>query len=243
MAHPRAGRAPTAPGHHPAGGPVPRRSLGLRPYGGAQARPGTERAMQMRWVDLPAACDSRGSGDKATEPWWGLEGLCPRRCSWFHPVARCSEMRRVARWSLGAMAGVLVAIQFIPVERTNPPVEEEVAAPEEVREILRRACYDCHSNETVWPLYSYVAPISWFAARDVRKGRAELNFSTWNRLSTREQTEAMHESWEEVAEGEMPPWFYLPPHPTARLSSEDRELLRRWSESVERGRQGEYPHE
>ncbi len=140
-------------------------------------------------------------------------------------------MRRMVSWTLGVLAVVLVAIQLVPVERTNPPVEEEVDAPEEVVQVLRRACYDCHSNETVWPWYSRVAPASWLAVRDVTKGREELNFSTWNRLSTRERVEAMQESWEEVEEGEMPPWFYLPPHPEARLSPEDRELLRRWAES------------
>jgi hypothetical protein len=140
-------------------------------------------------------------------------------------------MRRIVSWTLGVLAVVLVAIQLVPVERTNPPVEEEVDAPEEVVQVLRRACYDCHSNETVWPWYSRVAPASWLAVRDVTKGREELNFSTWNRLSTRERVEAMQESWEEVEEGEMPPWFYLPPHPEARLSPEDRELLRRWAES------------
>jgi hypothetical protein len=140
-------------------------------------------------------------------------------------------MRRIVSWTLGVLAVVLVAIQLVPVERTNPPVEEEVDAPEEVVQVLRRACYDCHSNETVWPWYSRVAPASWLAVRDVTKGREELNFSTWNRLSTRERVEAMQESWEEVEEGEMPPWFYLPPHPEALLSPEDRELLRRWAES------------
>jgi hypothetical protein len=129
------------------------------------------------------------------------------------------------------MVILFVVIQFVPVDRSNPPVEQDVAAPAEVQAILRRACYDCHSNETVWPWYSYVAPVSWLVARDVHEGRAELNFSTWNRLSTREQVEAMHESWEEVEEGEMPPWFYLPPHPEARLSAADLDILRRWGRS------------
>lgn len=138
-------------------------------------------------------------------------------------------MRRIVLWTLGVLTVGLVGIQFVPVERTNPPVEQDVSAPQEVRLILLRACYDCHSNETVWPWYSRVAPVSWMIARDVRDGRAELNFSTWNLLTTKEQVEAMHESWEEVEEGEMPPWFYLPPHPDARLTEADREALRRWS--------------
>lgn len=90
-------------------------------------------------------------------------------------------------------------------------------------------CYDCHSNETVWPWYSGIAPVSWLVARDVRKGREELNFSTWDRYTTKQQVEKLKESWEEVEEGEMPLWFYLPVHRDAVLSAEDRAVLRKWA--------------
>jgi hypothetical protein len=141
-------------------------------------------------------------------------------------------MKRVVRWSFGTLAVALLAIQLVPIDRTNPAVEAEVPAPGNVRAILRRACYDCHSNETVWPWYSRIAPISWKVAEDVHEGRAALNFSTWSRLDTKHQVEAMHHAWEEVSEEEMPPWFYLPPHPRARLSPEDRALLRAWAQSA-----------
>ncbi|MBL8897332.1 MAG: heme-binding domain-containing protein, partial [Planctomycetes bacterium] len=85
-----------------------------------------------------------------------------------------------------------------------------------------RACFDCHSNETRWPWYSNVAPISWLVQRDVDEGRAELNFSRFDQP----QKEA-HESAEVVLEGEMPPWFYLPTHPEARLTADEQaELVR-----------------
>ena len=127
---------------------------------------------------------------------------------------------------------VLVGIQFIPVNRSNPPVEEEVPASPGVKAILKRTCYDCHSNETVWPWYSRVAPVSWLLARDVGEGREELNFSTWNRYSQKKLGKIMKEIWEEIQEGEMPPWFYLPLHPDARISDSDRSLLRAWATSV-----------
>ncbi|HEX6251476.1 MAG TPA: heme-binding domain-containing protein [Gemmatimonadaceae bacterium] len=146
------------------------------------------------------------------------------------------KIARIAKWAGLALVVAFAAVQVVPVDRTNPAVETEVPAPADVRSVLRRACYDCHSNETVWPWYSRVAPISWLVARDVHEGREELNFSTWNRLSTKEQVEAMHESWETVQEGEMPPWFYLPPHPEARLSPRDRELLSAWSASARSAR-------
>ena len=124
---------------------------------------------------------------------------------------------------------VLVAIQFVPVDTSNPPVIGDVPTSPGVKAVLRRACYDCHSNETEWPWYARVAPVSWLIARDVRKGRADLNFSTWNQYSTQRQVKKLKETWEQVAEGEMPPWYYLPAHREARLSAEDRTLLRQWA--------------
>ncbi|MDH5429724.1 MAG: heme-binding domain-containing protein, partial [Nitrospirota bacterium] len=85
------------------------------------------------------------------------------------------------------MAIVLIGIQFIPVNRTNPPMEEEIVALPDVKAILKRACYDCHSNETIWPWYSQVAPASWLLAWDVAEGREELNFSTWNRYTQKKR--------------------------------------------------------
>ena len=146
------------------------------------------------------------------------------------------RIRRIAKWTIAVLIVALVAIQLVPVDRTNPPVETEVPATVEVRSILRRACYDCHSNETVWPWYSRIAPISWQVARDVHDGREKLNLSTWNRYTAKQQLKKLKESWDEVAEGEMPPWLYLPPHPDARLSADDRAALRAWSQSM--GSQG-----
>jgi len=134
----------------------------------------------------------------------------------------------VVRVVLG-MAIVLIGIQFIPVNRSNPPVEEEITVSPEVKAILKRACFDCHSNETIWPGYSRVAPVSWLLAWDVGEGREELNFSTWNRYSQKKRDKIIKEIWEEVQEGEMPPWFYLPLHSDARLSESDRVVLRAWA--------------
>jgi len=76
-----------------------------------------------------------------------------------------------------------LGVQLVPVDRTNPPVESAVAAPAEVRSILRRSCFNCHSYETEWPWYGYVAPLSWLVAHHVHEAREEMNFSTWNRLN------------------------------------------------------------
>jgi hypothetical protein len=124
---------------------------------------------------------------------------------------------------------LLVAAQAVRVERTNPPVARDVDAPADVREILRRACYDCHSHETVWPWYSRVAPVSWLVAHDVREGREELDFSTWDAYPPAKRTKKLRKSMEEVDEGEMPPWSYTLMHPDARLGAADRETLRTWT--------------
>jgi len=130
---------------------------------------------------------------------------------------------------------LVVAIQFIPVETTNPPVEGDIPTSPAVKAVLRRACYDCHSHETVWPWYSHLAPISWLLVRDVQEGRAELNFSTWHRYSTQQQVKKLQESWKEVSEGEMPPWYYLPVHRDGRLSDDDRTLLEQWARTPTEG--------
>jgi len=133
------------------------------------------------------------------------------------------------RRALWVGLAALVIAQAFRIDKTNPPVQQDVAAPPEVDLLLRRACYDCHSNETVWPWYSDVAPLSWFLARDVREGRRELNFSTWNAYDAKKKAKKLKESAEEVAEGEMPPWFYVAAHRHAALSPADVERLRAWT--------------
>lgn len=136
---------------------------------------------------------------------------------------------RVVKRAAVALLVAVAAIQFVPVERTNPPVDGEVPASAEVRAVLQHSCYDCHSNATVWPWYGRVAPFSWLVAKDVREAREELNFSTWARLAPREQAHLLQEIGKEVEEGEMPPRLYLLPHPQARLSAADKSILQTWA--------------
>jgi hypothetical protein len=136
-----------------------------------------------------------------------------------------AHARRIVRLALATAVVAIVAIQLVPYGRdhTNPPVRQEPRWDSPTtRELARRVCFDCHSNETTWPWYTNVAPVSWLAQRDVVEGRRELNFSEWDRP----QKEA-HESAKTVRKGEMPPWFYLIPRPAARLSDVERaELIR-----------------
>jgi hypothetical protein len=134
-------------------------------------------------------------------------------------------MRRLL---LGSTA-LFAAAQLVPVARTNPPVEQVVDAPPEVIGVFERSCYDCHSHETRWPWYAWVAPASWLLAHDVREAREHLNFSTWGRYEAKERAEKLEEIAEVLEEGEMPPWFYLPLHPGARLGEEEIAKVRGWT--------------
>jgi hypothetical protein len=114
-------------------------------------------------------------------------------------------------------------IQLVPYGRdhTNPPViqEPDWAFPE-IRELTVRACFNCHSNETVWPWYSNIAPASWLVQRDVSEAREELNFSEWGR-----QDVELKEISEHILNHEMPPAQYLLLHPEARLTEDERNRL------------------
>ncbi len=113
--------------------------------------------------------------------------------------------------------------QAVPYGRShsNPPVQSEPKwdSPQ-TRALAVRACYDCHSNETTWPWYTNVAPVSWLTQHDVDSGRSTLNFSEWNTPQ-----EAKGDVVEAVRGGDMPPWYYKPLHPRSRLSAADTDKL------------------
>jgi Haem-binding domain len=123
---------------------------------------------------------------------------------------------------LGLLGAALV-LQVLPIgaPRTNPPVEQDANWPNaRARELAVGACYACHSNQTRWPAYSYVAPAKWLVTRDVTEGREALNFSTWG-----EDSGEADDAAETVADHSMPPIQYRLLHAEARLSDADRQLL------------------
>ena len=115
-----------------------------------------------------------------------------------------------------------LAIQLVPYGRdhTNPPVTGEPAWDSPAtRAYAVTACFDCHSNQTVWPWYSNVAPMSWLIQHDVDEGRDALNWSTWG------SSHGESESAEAVQEGNMPPFVYLIAHPNANFSQADKDAF------------------
>ncbi len=134
------------------------------------------------------------------------------------------------RWILIGVAAVLVLIQLVPVDRSNPPATEKLVMPDNVQRIMQRSCFDCHSNETVWPWYSYVAPVSWLVKHDVEEGREHLNFSEWDKLNLKRKIKRLEEIVEEVEEGKMPMPIYLIMHGDAEVSAAELAVLREWTQ-------------
>ena len=150
-------------------------------------------------------------------------------------------MQRIIKYIGIAIAGFLL-IQLVPYGRShiNPPItaEPQWDSPQ-TRTLAQRACFDCHSNETVWPWYSNVAPMSWLVQHDVEEGRGTMNLSEWGATpvikSERERGQRQadaQEISEVILRGQMPPSQYLILHPTADLSQAEREQLAQGFQSV-----------
>lgn len=147
-------------------------------------------------------------------------------------------MKTPIKIAIGVAVALLVLIQFVPVDRSNPPVTAALQPAGEVGEVLRAACMDCHSNETVWPWYSRVAPVSLFVARHVEEGREHLNLSTFGEADAERRDHMLEEVVEVVEEGEMPLRSYVLGHPGARLTEAQRSLLVEWARAERRSLQG-----
>ena len=149
-----------------------------------------------------------------------------------YPVDSMStRIKRAVRLSVVVGIVVFVGMQLVPIKGigSNPTERFQMAAPPEVEAIMRRACFDCHTNETRWPFWARIAPGSWLMARDVTKGRKHLNFSEWASTDDEERTLDLQNCWDQIDSGAMPPWFYVYPlHLHARLSPADKDTLKAW---------------
>lgn len=132
-----------------------------------------------------------------------------------------------------------VLIQFFPIEKTNPPVNKGMdfltikQTPEPMAAQIRAACYDCHSNETVYPWYSRIQPFGWWLKNHIDEGREHLNFSIYSTYELKRQTHKMEESAEMVANGEMPVESYLLLHEKAKLTDAQRKEMIAYFRKVE----------
>ncbi len=146
-------------------------------------------------------------------------------------------MKRNKIW-IAVILIIVIAAQLIPaklpaVKKDNPgDLIKSANVPQDVAVLLKNACYDCHSNETVYPWYSYVAPVSWLVIRDVNEGREELNFSEWEQMKITKKAKALEEIADEVSDGSMPMFIYPIMHKNAKLSGDDRKLIVDWADKT-----------
>ena len=135
---------------------------------------------------------------------------------------------RRAKTAIG-VAVLAIGIQLVPVDRSNPPVGTVIDPPAEVERVMRAACWNCHSNETEWPWYAHVAPVSWYVTDHVRDGREDLNFTEWPAGDADEVRDLAEEVGEQIEADAMPPTTYRWMHPGARLTEEEKQILLDWS--------------
>jgi hypothetical protein len=139
---------------------------------------------------------------------------------------------------LYGVVAIFIIIQFFRIDKTNPAINLaddfiEIAKPsEEIAVLLKSACYDCHSNQSEYPWYSNIAPVSWWVKDHINEGRDELNFSKWSTYSVKKKDHKLEEMAEELEEGEMPLKPYPLTHPEARLSDSQKEELINWIKAL-----------
>ena len=125
-----------------------------------------------------------------------------------------------------SMGVICIAIQFVPYgcNHTNPPiVHEPTWNNQKTRDLAKQVCFNCHSNETIWPWYSKIAPISWLVFSDVTEARQKLNFSDWT--YGKREGENSNKIRQDIKMGEMPPIQYLLAHPEAKLGDSDNRIF------------------
>ncbi len=158
-------------------------------------------------------------------------------------------MKKVLKTAAIILIIVLIAIQFI---RPTPNAAEEIAAnqitavqpvPEDVMQILKVSCYDCHSNTTYYPWYSKVQPLAWFLDDHIIEGKKELNFSEFANYPIFRQYKKFKEIGKEVKEDEMPLFSYTVIHRDAVLNADQKLLLQNWAANSMKEMEGKYPAE
>jgi hypothetical protein len=154
------------------------------------------------------------------------------------------RLGRVVKWIVIVGVGLFVLIQFYRPARTNPAIDPaqtidaHTQMTQPVKDIIQRSCRDCHTNQTDWPWYTNVEPISWWIAGHVNEGRQLMNLSEWGKLDPNGQDRKLRQICDEVSDGAMPLPSYTPMHPLAKLSEQDKKILCDWTEA-ERARRSQ----
>ena len=137
-----------------------------------------------------------------------------------------------------ATGALLLVCQIIPLNRRNPPFEPSQtlyatqAVPKDVKAVFERSCKNCHSDDTAWPWYSYIAPISWVIVGDVNRARRHMNFSEWGSYSANKRAEKLESICEQLVDGDMPDRKYMLLHREARTSPQERSAVCQWTDDA-----------
>jgi cytochrome c551/c552 len=146
-------------------------------------------------------------------------------------------IKKILKIVLIVLVVIFVGMQAIRPTLSNPSVDESqtinarTQITPQVAAIFDRSCRDCHSNKTVWPWYTQIAPVSWWLSSHVNEGRGNLNLSEWGKLAPDRQDRKLRQICDEVQDGVMPLSSYLPMHPVAKLSDQDKKTLCDWTEA------------
>ncbi|MBX2927348.1 MAG: heme-binding domain-containing protein [Saprospiraceae bacterium] len=147
-------------------------------------------------------------------------------------------MNKKVKIALYALLGILVAMQFFRIDKKVPSFSSNddflvlTSAPDDVAQLMRTACYDCHSYETKYPWYANIAPVSWWLKSHIDEGREHLNYSLYATYSADDREEIIEETGEAVTEGWMPLDSYKWGHPEARLTDAQRSRIGEWLMSL-----------
>lgn len=145
---------------------------------------------------------------------------------------------KVARTILVVLLLSLIIIQFFPASLNNNSeiktgdISSRLAVPPAVKQVLEKACYDCHSNHTKYPWYAHVQPVGWLLAEHINDGKADLNFSEFASYPARRQASKLKAIASSIADGSMPLESYTWLHPEARLGANEKQLLISWSNKL-----------
>lgn len=146
-------------------------------------------------------------------------------------------MKKTLKWSAIILLLAFLGIQAVRPEKTNPASDPKLdirvhtQVPAEVSAIIDRSCRDCHSNQTTWPWYSQVAPVSWLVVDDVNHGRSHVNFSEWGTLDLKKADHALDEMCEELEKEGMPLASYTWAHAGTRLSDAEVKTVCDWTKA------------
>jgi len=147
-------------------------------------------------------------------------------------------LRRKLKWIAIAIAVIFIGLQFTTPRHTNPPVDAAqtltatTAVPPDISAVFARSCNDCHSNQTNWRWYTYVAPVSWFTVGHVNEGRKELNVSEWGRYGKRMKDTRLKAICAQARGGTMPLASYAFVHRDTKLSPDEVKKICDWTEDI-----------